>query len=358
MRLMESRMRQFYLFPILLALSACARVSEDQPSHGAGSTPADAVAGAQEYAAFEVSWPRPSSAEVEARARSLSETLLDQKVSERPFAEQLASASLGSVSFSAVVGSSSTLVGRYRRGPDELLLNNRELQQDWTSEPAIAESAARTRFVETMRRLAAVSMIDESLYDLNQAIVSRTVVGSGSSDTSGQVEQVQSYDFLVRQSLNGIPFVNSGVRVSVHRSGAIASMRLGGARASATWEGARLRPRTPGYVFRGTVDEKSYHARFVDEFPAARISSSGVLYMLPMSEDPEAGGVQVLEPKYVFGFSNRTGGIVNRRRYVAYSLSEPAKPVEDLTPAGEPDAPGDPRPDVTTPALPNGSVAP
>jgi hypothetical protein len=348
-------MRYFSLFSTLLVLSACAR-AEEQPSRAGSAAPGE-VAAAEEYAAFEVSWPRPSSAEVEARARSLTETLLAQHVADHPFAQQLASAAVGSVSFSAVVAGSSTLVGRYRHGPDELLLNNRELQQDPSFEPEVGDSAARARFIETMHRLGEASIIDESLYDVNQAIVSRTLVGSGSTDTSEEVERVLSYDFLARQSLNGIPFVNAGVRVSVHRSGALASMRVGGARVAATREGGRLRPQKPGYVFRATVDEKYYHGRFVSEFPHARIGSEGVQYVLPMSRDPEAGEKQTLEPQYVFAFSNHVGDLVNRRRYVAYSLSEPTKPVEEITPPSEPNAAGDSRSAVTTaPVAPSGSV--
>lgn len=331
--------RNHCLFSSVLVLVACSHEQKPLPDATAAKNTA-----AQEYAAFEVSWPRPSSPEVAARAKSVVEVMLNQQLQDQPFAQQLESASRGSVSLLATLGSSSTIAGRYRHGPDELLLNRRELQQDASSASDVGEGVARARAVEALQRLAAASVVDPSLYDFNTAIASRTLLGTGSSDADDQVERVLSYDFLVQQSLNGIPFVNSGLRVSVHRSGAIAAIRVGGARVSATFEAGRLRPIAPGYVFRATVDESYFDGRFVKEYPNAHINNEGVMYMLPMTVDPEAGQKQVLEPAYVFGFSNHYGDLVARRRYVAYSLSNPSAPAQDWSPRATPGATGDPRP--------------
>jgi hypothetical protein len=236
------------------------------------------------------------------------------------------------VDFSVELGSSAApILGQYRHGPSELVLDNRKLQKDSRSEPDVGPTAAQARFVEAVQRLADTSVIDETRYDVSNAISSRTVVGVGSSDTDDPQERVVSYDFLVRETLNGIPFVNAGLRIGVHRTG----------------EGGRLRPVAPGYVFRATPNESYYQGRFAREFPRAQVLSQGLTYMLPMTVDAEAGNRQVLEPRYVFSFSNHYGDIVARRRYVGYSISKPELPAEDLSPSAEPNAAGDPRRTVT-----------
>jgi len=341
------------LFTGAVAASACARLPKEDSSPDQSAAPAGQVSSALEYAAFEVSWPRPTAAQVDTRATSALEIMLGQQLPERPFSRQLADASVKSVSFSAALGSATPKIsGRYRHGADELLLNNRALELDVRSATDIGAAAARARFVDTMQQLDDAAVIDESLFDLNQAIVSQTKTVTGSNDTDAQVERVVSYDFLARQSFNGIPFVNSGVRVSVHRSGAISGLRVGGAVAAATLEHGRLRPRAPGYVFRATVDEKYYQERFTKEFPRAQVNSKGLLYMLPLSVNPEAGQKQLLEPEYVFNFANRLGEIVSRRRYVGYSLSNPAAPAHELSPTATPNISGDARP-ATPPGIPS-----
>jgi hypothetical protein len=274
--------------------------------------------------------------------------MIAEPLREEPFGRQLNGASSSSVDFSVELGSSAApILGQYRHGPSELVLDNRKLQKDSRSEPDVGPTAAQARFVEAVQRLADTSVIDETRYDVSNAISSRTVVGVGSSDTDDPQERVVSYDFLVRETLNGIPFVNAGLRIGVHRTGAITGVRVGGAQAAAVFEGGRLRPVAPGYVFRATPNESYYQGRFAREFPRAQVLSQGLTYMLPMTVDAEAGNRQVLEPRYVFSFSNHYGDIVARRRYVGYSISKPELPAEDLSPSAEPNAAGDPRRTVT-----------
>lgn len=337
---------------LVLLASACAREEAEQ----APPPPAIDSSGAQEFAAFEISWPRPSSAQVDARAKTLSEVMLGQALAEHPFAQQLKDAATSSPAFNASLRGSN-MMGRYRHGADELLLNNNNLLEDATSAVDIGETAARARFVDIVQQLNDASLVDGQLFDLNAAIVSQTKFSTGSSDSDNQVDHVLSYDFLVRQSLNGIPFVNAGVRVSVHRSGAIAAIRLGGAVAAASVQKGRVHPLAPGYVFRAKVDEKYFQERFATEYPNAQLNSKGILYMLPYSVDPEAGQKQVLEPEYVFNFANHYGGIVARRRYVGYSLSNPSAPAHDMSPPPTPNITGDPRPQET-PAQPELPASP
>ena len=84
-------------------------------------------------------------------------------------------------------------------------------------------------FEEAFQRLADGGAIDARDYEVGKAEPSRTVTSWGSTIASKDMgEVVNSYDFLVRRSINGIP-VNQGVQISIHRGGRVARVRLGGA---------------------------------------------------------------------------------------------------------------------------------
>lgn len=343
-------------FPVLFLLAAAACTPEGQlPAHSTDMKVPQGIAA--EYSAFEVAWPRPISTDVAARAGSLAEVMLGERLRESPFSDQLARAADSTQSaMSAELGASAVeVIGEYRRGANEIVLTNRTLQLSAASSVDVGEDAARARFVEVLRELGDAGVLDASAYDTNGAIVSRTLEGTGSSDTEEQVERVVSYDFLARRSLNGIPFVNSGVRVSVHPSGAIASIRVGGAGVAALEANGKLLPQTPGYGFKAVVDEAYYRSRFAQDYPRAQLKSAGLMYMLPYTVDPGAGQKQVVEPKFVFSFTNRFGKMVGRIKYVAYSIADPTQPPQDLSVPAQPEATGDPRPSQA-PAAPNGTV--
>jgi len=327
-------MKTHLLFSTLLLVTACGHASEDQVPVG-GNVPANtnqsAAQGQQLYSAFEVSWARPSVTEVAARTRSVAEVMLGERLPEHSLETELAASNTpGRLTFGAALGTAQAdFLGEYRHGADELVLDNRKLGQD-TSGSDIGETVALSRCADALQHLADAGVLDRGSFDMNTAVMTKTLQGTGTSDTSDLQEAVVSYDFLLRQQLNGIPFINAGVRISIHRSGAIQSVRIGGARVAATSENGALKPSTPGYTFSAKLDTSYYGARFAQEFPQGEIRSEGVKYMLPKSVDPEAGQKQVLEPRYVFSYSNHDGTFAGRRRYVGYSLSNPTAPAVDL----------------------------
>lgn len=327
-------MKTLLIFSSLLLVTACGQASGDSAPEGtnaATSGSQSSAAQGQVFAAFEVSWARPSVTAVATRTRSVAEVMLGERLPEHSLETELAASNApGSLTFSAALGAAqSELWGEYRHGADELMLYDRRLGQD-TSGPDIGEAAAHSRCSDALQHLADAGVLDRSSFDMSTAVMTKTLQGDGTSDTSDVKETVISYDFLLRQQLNGLPFVNAGARISIHRSGAIQSVRIGGARVAAKSEQAELKPNLPGYTFRAKVDPQYYGNRFAQEFPHAEIRSEGVKYMLPKSVDPEAGQKQVLEPRYVFQFSNHNGVYAGRRRYVGYSLSDPTAPAVDL----------------------------
>lgn len=325
----------------LFLVVACGNTPAERAStnNPAGSPTLTAASKPVTYSAFEVSWPRPSARDVAKRARGIAEVMLGERLAEGALVSELTAATApGRLLFSAALGRAGVdLQGEYRHGADEMVLSNDQLAQD-SSGPDIGELAAQARCDQALQRLADAGVLERDLFDVGSALVSKTLEGTGSSDTSGQQERVLSYDFLVRQKLNGLPFANAGVRISIHRSGAIQGIRLGGARVAATRTAGTLVPASPGYTFRAKLDEAYYAGRFAQDYPHGQIRSQGVMYILPKSVDPEAGTKHVLEPRYVFSYSNHAGEFAGRRRYVAYSLSAREEPAVDL------DAPAVPMP--------------
>lgn len=349
-------MKSNVLFSTLLfaTVTACGHASEDQAPLG-NNVPAGAnqatVAQNQVYSAFEVSWGRPSVKDVAARTRGVAEVMLGERLPEHSLETELAASNTpGRLTFGAALGATQAdFLGEYRHGADELVLDNRKLGSD-ISGADIGEAAALNRCTDALQHLADAGVLDRSLFDMSTAVMTKTLQGEGTSDTSDVRESVISYDFMLRQQLNGVPFVNAGVRISVHRSGAIQSVRIGGARIAATSEKGVLKPSAPGYDFRAKLDTKYYGSRFAQEYPQGEIRSEGVKYMLPKSVDPEAGQKQVLEPRYVFQYSNHDGMYAGRRRYVGYSLSDPTAPAVDLETVAPPAQEiTTPRPSTTTP---------
>jgi hypothetical protein len=342
-------MKTHLLFSTLLLVTACSQASENQAPNGnntpGGANRAAVAQGQQVYSAFEVSWARPSVKDVAARTRAVAEVMLGERLPEHSLETELAASNTpGRLMFGAALGSAQAdFLGEYRHGADELVLDNRKLGSD-ISGTDIGEAAARSRCTDALQHLADAGVLDRSLFDINTAVMTKTLQGEGTSDTSDLRESVVSYDFMLRQQLNGVPFVNAGLRINVHRSGAIQSIRIGGARIAAKSEKGVLKPTAPGYDFSAQLDTKYYGSRFAQEFAQGEIRSEGVKYMLPKSVDPEAGQKQVLEPLYVFQYSNHDGTYAGRRRYVGYSISNPTAPAIDLeTVAAAPNDYGTPR---------------
>jgi hypothetical protein len=155
------------------------------------------------------------------------------------------------------------------------------------------------------------------------------------------------------------------VQIGIHRSGRVARVRFGGAHplslrtddkrtrqpglvesqaTSGGLDGSSLRelPAGEGFVFAAKVDSSRYKQRFLREFPRGFADRSGVMYMLPMSTKAGAAA-GVVEPLFVFSYSERFGEDASRRQYVGFSLrDDSAKPV-DLSEAPNPQATGDVR---------------
>ena len=152
-----------------------------------------------------------------------------------------------------------------------------------------------------------------------------------------------AYVFTMLRQLNGIDFLNAGLKVTVHRSGLVSAIRVGGAEVESKENGTAAIPQGSGFVFARTVESEAVRSRFNAEFPGARVDWDEVRYALPELERRA-----LIEPRRIFSFSQATRDpsgkeIISRRKYLAYSLRNEAEPPTDLSDPAMPDAVGDSR---------------
>lgn len=359
----------FVVIPQLVLLVGCGQASPGEPratrASSSGGVPAHEATqdptATKKLGAFQVQWSKPSSSELATRAQRVSEIVMDSSLGSSEFVRGVPERLQSNIRFQPTPD----LDVAYYVGADDLRVSNSALLDDISSPKDVGEAGARAIFEQTFDKLVSAGLVERHDYDLSQAEPSKTITTSGSSISSAEVEVVNSYDFLLRRSINGIPFMNAGLRVNVHRGGQIAGIRLGGAMplsirptagvsspglthvqgVGSGAAGAALAeiPTGDGFIFDGRVDAVSHQKRFKMEFSRARADRNGVYYMLPMSAVADAKSSPVVEPMYIFSYSNLYGDVASRRRYVGYSLRDPAAPPVDLSERADPDAQGDAR---------------
>jgi len=352
-----------FCFCVVATLTACGQVSEDKPASGAPSQSDASESGvkAASYGAFEVSWSKASAAQLAARAHTVARVLLGRDLPSEPFVASVPSTIPNNLGFrTSEADTGEALDFRYFAEVDDLRVSNPTLDSDITTPKDVGRDGARQIFERAFDTLAQAGLVDKSEYDLSTARTSTTTTASGSSVSEDETIVTNSYDFLARRTINGIPFSNAGVRIRVHRGGRLTAIRLGGAQVASLRSestvpsvrtlgttGGRLdlkeSPTGAGFVFEGTPDISRLAARFKKEFPAAAADRSGIEYMLPLSASLGGANKAVVEPLFVVSYSTKTGEMASRRRYLGYSIRDlQARPV-DLSDKAKPEATGDVR---------------
>jgi hypothetical protein len=214
--------------------------------------------------------------------------------------------------------------------------------------PDVGQEAAKKQFLAVLDQLGQTGVIRNGDYDLATVKVSTTKFGSApAGETATPV--VIEYVFTLLRNINGIPLANAGVRISVHRSGAISGIRLGGVTVAAKAATAAERalgiaeaPASGGRMFDVAVAREQVQARFAQEFPRARKIRDEMMYVMP-----DAADTAVVHPRYVVSYSNRyatdEGEVVARRKSAAYSVVDAMARAEDISESAKPEDVGDPR---------------
>lgn len=223
---------------------------------------------------------------------------------------------------------------RYDVGTDTLLVDDPGLEVGIPegSERRIASSdAARPVFDRALSHLDAAGLLEIADYDLVNVQVAATKYAEGWSDGPSPEEQVVNYRFTARRMLGNIPVLDADVRIAVHVSGQISSIRLNRAGLTLT-ERATNVPK---------LSLAQCQKRFGQEFANSYVNYALIGYVL------SSGSEAILEPKCVVSYSSLTPrsdgpSVVGRRQQARYDLlDESAPPTVFPTPDT---VPGDPRP--------------
>lgn len=319
--------------PIWAVLAACSTDPGPRTGESSATDVAPAVTGRSSYV---VTSPDTSDVAVAARARRVAEVVLGKSMTDAVVLESLARAvqELPTTRYSKVTAVHPDLSVRYDQGSDTLVVANEELE---FRPPAVEgdapanEAAARSVFDATVSQLAQAGVINPEDYDLKNVRVGWTDYVVARSDEEPE-PTVLNFRFNAQRLIGGLPLRGAGMRISVHRSGRIASVKLRRASVKIS-AGARVPT---------TVSLPDCEARFRREHPDGSVHSAELAYVLP---DPGAHGVA--EPKCVVSFNELTRQptgetVVARRQQARYSLTDAAAdaiilPAHDVVP-------GDPRP--------------
>ncbi|HEX9942129.1 MAG TPA: hypothetical protein VGG03_08940 [Thermoanaerobaculia bacterium] len=308
-----------------------------------GAGPAAAEPAGARLGVFEARWPKRLPAEVATRAHAVAQVLLERKdLSLNSF---MAAAKRHAKAAQAWGEHPSAAVPylhvEYDPRYDDLRLANTDLADELPFAPAIGEAAARERFEDCFERLAAAGIVKAEQFDLAKVDVGYTKFGMARGDLEA-VPEITEYRFGLLRQVNGIDFANAGVRISVHRTGGIASIRVGGAEVAARREGTKEQPLGRGGWFQRAVSRTEVEGRFSRDVPNARTAWSRLMYVMPENVDTALiEPLQVISHSRVFEADGRQ--VVSRRQVLAYSLRTPGAPPLDLSGRGEPQEPREPR---------------
>jgi hypothetical protein len=210
------------------------------------------------------------------------------------------------------------LAVKYDRTFDDLRVSDTELRNE-TGGPDVGEAQARAVLASTLGQLAGQGLIDTGRSPLERASLSHTRFGMGTEKGIAS-EEIVEYNFTIQRQINGIDFANAGVSVSVHRSGNISSIRIGGAEIDSVVAAGKEQPLTALSAVKRNLDDTALRARFAKDSPNAEVLWAKTMYVRADANDG------AIEPRYVVSFSvvaNHEGQKVYSRAMVrGYSLED------------------------------------
>lgn len=207
---------------------------------------------------------------------------------------------------------------QYTRKFDEFRVRD-TITSDVYDGPDIGLNSARQIFRNTLARMGSDGIVELDGLDPDLADISLAKTGLMRSDQAPSL-QVTEYVFTVIRRVEGVKFVNSGVRIAVHRSGRIAWMKAGGARIRRDANMQLGVLVSDSHVATATMLAES---SFAKKFPAQTRLRGEVLYVMP-----EGSTEAFVGPRYIITHSRRTVGsngksISSRPESLSYSLKEP-----------------------------------
>ena len=297
-----------------------------------------AALSAGSWGVFEASWPRRDEPDVSDRAHRVAQVITGQALAAELFSTWDKSPS-GSYWTSAPAPG---VIASYHPNQDDMRVEDVALTTDASDGVDVGEKAARQVFTNTVAQLVAEKFVASADFDFANVDLAYAKVGSA---PSGEVAtpRVMLYIFTALRQINGISFLNAGMRVAVHRSGRVAWIRFGGAQISSARAGSTEVPTGRGSAFSPAVAKDEALARFAREVPNGRAVWSRTMYAMP-----EGVTSALIEPKHlvshVLKFNTDGREVLSRRQLLAYSGRGVAQSPVHLGPVPNPSDTGDRRP--------------
>jgi len=331
-----------FLMPTSVLVLSCSSAPSDP------NEPADtrSALSAASQSAFELRHPRRSSGEIANRAQILAGIVSGQPLDSdalSPIATAVASPSFPGRVHLGLRGHDGLTAG-YDSSRDEIWAWNESAMNDYTSPKDIGLGAAKGMFKSTLARVLSESLVAPTGLNLDPDAAEVSLIKQviGRSDGSFRSEMVKEYSFFAQRRINGIPLMDAGVRVNVHRTGVVTLINVSGPTVEAdVVQGVEV-PRRAGRKVTRTVPDTDLASRVQREYPGATIKPLGLVYK------PADGVDAVVAPTQTYTVSSNTtlpnGKTMHGRlQYLHYSLEDAAaSPV--VWPTPNPGATGDPRP--------------
>jgi hypothetical protein len=183
--------------------------------------------------------------------------------------------------------------------------------------------------------LAARKVIDARHYDWDRVDTAFTMVGEGSDDGKKTDKRRTEARFTLRRVLNGIELANAGLRIAIHYSGRVSSVRVGGVSVVSKFNNGQEQPMGMGrWLERRPTDDpiSRLNGELLPKGAKAKVAWTKVMYVMP--ENKRSAVVEPLQVvSYSLEFPTQEGpSVVSRRETVGFSLVDPKAPAIDLTP--------------------------
>jgi hypothetical protein len=229
----------------------------------------------------------------------------------------------------------------YLDSHDELGVINEDVTHDYETPSDIGEKEAESRFNGAFENLASRGAFDRNELDSTNIQRTHIMQAEGTNTGVSRPARIKEYEFTVFRKLNGVPVFQSGTTVSVHRSGALARIRVFGARAtggSVSDTSSNAQP---------VIDQAQVDRQVAADYGNHQISKLGLQYWLP--RDRGLSTATQTPPRYLYVVYPQLPAMQNGKHLVgkgsivAYPATQGDTDARLVWPPSTPSIPGDPK---------------
>jgi hypothetical protein len=292
--------------------------------------------GPERFASFEMRWETATPEAIAARAQAVVEIMTGQQLKRRASVLPVKSTDGLIHRMDLKLPEAPGFEIEYLLEYDELRVVDSELAVSTRPKSELSRGEALRAARKVFEQLAGRKIVDLRLFDWDRVETASTLVGDGSNDGRKTDKRRTEYRFTLRRVLNGIDVANAGLRIVIHASGRVSSVRVGGVSvASKVSASGQEEPTGTGrWLNRGAIGDPAtrFDRELVPKEAKPKIAWSRVMYVMPENKH-----TAVVEPLYVISYSlefpTKEGPtVVSRRQTIGFSLVDPKAVPVDLTP--------------------------